>query len=112
VFWVGVFVLGLVVVASGLVMDKLVPGLDYTRNTMQVTHMVHAVATVLMVTMFLGHIYLGTIGMEGAYDAMKTGYVDETWAKEHHGLWYDDIKAGKIPAQRSQPAQPGATVKA
>jgi formate dehydrogenase subunit gamma len=44
---------------------------------------------------------MGTLGMQGAYKAMKTGYVDETWAKEHHELWYDDIKAGKIPAQRT-----------
>jgi formate dehydrogenase subunit gamma len=63
-----------------------------------------------MMTMFLGHIYMGTLGMKGAYGAMKTGYVDETWAKEHHELWYDDIKAGKIPAQRTAPAQ-GAAAK-
>ena len=54
-----------------------------------------------MMTMFMGHIYMGTIGMRGAYSAMRDGYVDETWAKEHHELWYDDIQAGKIPAQRS-----------
>jgi formate dehydrogenase subunit gamma len=100
-FWGGVFFLGLVVVASGLVLDKLVPGLIYERSTMQISHMVHAAATFLMMAMFLGHIYMGTIGMRGAYSAMRTGYVDETWAKEHHELWYDDIKAGKIPAQRS-----------
>jgi formate dehydrogenase subunit gamma len=49
--------------------------------------------------------------MKDAYSAMKTGYVDEGWAKEHHELWYDDIKAGKIPAQRSVPVAgaPGAT---
>lgn len=111
-FWGGVFLLGLIVVASGLVLDKLVPGLEYLRGDMQIAHMVHAVATVLMMAMFIGHIYMGTVGMAGAYDAMKTGYVDETWAKEHHELWYDDIKAGKIPAQRSQPAAPGAPVKA
>ncbi|MCZ8253129.1 MAG: formate dehydrogenase subunit gamma [Hylemonella sp.] len=111
-FWGGVFFLGLIVVASGLVLDKLVPGLEYLRGEMQIAHMIHAVATVLMMAMFIGHIYMGTVGMAGAYDAMKTGYVDETWAKEHHELWYDDIKAGKIPAQRSQPAAPGATVKA
>jgi formate dehydrogenase subunit gamma len=111
-FWGGVFLLGLIVVASGLVLDKLLPGLDYLRGDMQIAHMVHAVATVLMMTMFIGHIYMGTIGMAGAYDAMKTGYVDETWAKEHHELWYDDIQAGKIPAQRSQQAAPGVTVKA
>lgn len=112
VFWGGVFFLGIIVVASGLVLDKLIPGLIYVRDTMQVAHMVHAVATVLMMTMFIGHIYLGTIGMQGAYDGMKTGYVDETWAREHHEYWYDDVKAGKIPAQRSEPAPPGQTVQA
>ncbi len=101
VFWAGVFALGLVVVGSGLVLDKLIPGLLYVRETMQISHMVHAAAAMLMTTMFLGHIYMGTIGMKGAYKAMKTGYVDETWAKEHHALWADDIAAGKIPAQRS-----------
>jgi formate dehydrogenase subunit gamma len=102
-FWGGVFLLGLVVVASGLVLDQLVPGLGDTRGQMQVAHMVHAVATVLMMAMFIGHIYIGSIGMKGAYQSMRTGYVDEAWAKEHHEWWYDDIKAGKIPAQRSQP---------
>jgi formate dehydrogenase subunit gamma len=101
VFWGGVFFLGLIVVGTGLVLDKLVPGLIYERSTMQIAHMIHGVATVLMMALFAGHIYMGTVGMKGAYEGMKTGYVDETWAKEHHGLWYDDIKAGKIPAQRS-----------
>ena len=105
VFWGGVFFLGLVVVSSGFVLDKLLPGLVYERSTMQIAHMVHAVATVLMMAMFIAHIYLGTIGMQGAYQGMRTGYVDETWAKEHHGYWYDDVKAGKIPVQRSEPAQ-------
>jgi formate dehydrogenase subunit gamma len=111
-FWGGVFLLGLVVVGSGLMLDKLIPGLVYERSTMQLSHMIHAVATVLMMAMFMGHIYMGTIGMAGAYDAMKTGYVDETWAKEHHELWYDDIQAGKIPAQRSAEAAPAPTVQA
>jgi formate dehydrogenase subunit gamma len=110
VFWGGVFLLGLIVVGSGLVLDKLLPGLVYERGTMQLAHMVHAVATVLMMAMFLGHIYLGTIGMDGAYQGMKTGYVDETWAKEHHELWYDDVKAGKIPAQRSASTAAGQAV--
>lgn len=104
VFWGGVLGLGLVVVASGLVLDKVIPGLEYLRGDMQIAHMVHGVATILMMAMFAGHIYMGTIGMKGAYSAMRTGYVDEAWAKEHHELWYDDIKAGKIPAQRSTEA--------
>jgi formate dehydrogenase subunit gamma len=41
---------------------------------------------------------MGTIGQIGAYRAMSDGYVDETWAKEHHLYWYNDIKAGKVPA--------------
>jgi formate dehydrogenase subunit gamma len=110
IFWGGVFFLGVIVVASGLVLDKLLPGLLYERATLQVAHMVHAVATVLMMAMFLGHIYLGTVGMDGAYQGMKTGYVDEAWAKEHHEYWYDDIKAGKIPEQRSEPAPPSQPV--
>jgi formate dehydrogenase subunit gamma len=108
VFWGGVFFLGLIVVSSGLVLDKLIPGLIYERSTMQIANMIHGVATVLMMALFLGHIYMGTIGMKGAYEGMSTGYVDETWAKEHHGLWYDDIKTGKIPAQRTTPPSPRA----
>jgi formate dehydrogenase subunit gamma len=101
VFWGGVILLGLVVVASGLVLDKLVPGFGETRGQMQIAHIVHGVASVLMMAMFCGHIYMGTIGMSGAYQAMRTGYVDEAWARDHHALWFDDIQAGKVPAQRS-----------
>ncbi|NDY91834.1 formate dehydrogenase subunit gamma [Ideonella livida] len=107
-FWWGVTVPGLIVVASGLVLDKLIPGWGELRGEMQIAHMVHAVAAILMMALLAGHIYMGTVGVKGAYGAMKTGYVDEAWAKEHHELWYDDIQAGKIPAQRSQPAGPGA----
>ncbi len=110
VFWAGVFFLGAIVVVSGLWLDKVIPGLQYLRTDMQVAHMVHGVATVLMMAMFAGHIYIGTLGMDGAYKAMRTGYVDEAWAKEHHELWYDDIKAGKIPAQRTPPEAGGAAV--
>ena len=102
-FWWGVGVPGLVLVGSGLILDKLLPGLMYLRSDMQVAHMIHAVAAVLMITALLGHIYMGTIGTRGAFKAMKTGYVNEGWAREHHALWLDDIQAGKIPAQRSTP---------
>ena len=101
VFWGGVLLLGAIVVGSGLVLDMLLPGLIYERGTMQIANMIHGVAALFMMAMFIGHIYMGTIGMRGAYKAMREGYVDETWAKEHHELWYDDVKSGKIPAQRS-----------
>jgi formate dehydrogenase subunit gamma len=103
VFWLAVVVLGLIVVGSGLVMDKLIPSLVYERAQMQVAHMIHAAAAVGMMCLTAVHIYLGTVGMRGAYRAMRDGYVDEAWAKEHHAYWYEDIRAGKIPAQRSKP---------
>jgi formate dehydrogenase subunit gamma len=111
VFWGGAIVLGLVVVGSGLVLDLLVPGFGETRGQMQIAHMVHAAASALMMAMFLGHIYMGTLGVSGAYKAMRTGYVDEAWARDHHELWYEDIKAGRIPAQRSASAAPPASLK-
>lgn len=100
-FWIGVFVFGLVLSASGWVLDMIVPGMDYYRSTMQIANVIHGISAVLMIAMACGHIYMGTIGMEGAYRAMRDGWVDEAWAKEHHEHWYDDIKSGKIPAQRS-----------
>ena len=107
IFWAGVFLLGFVVVASGLVLDKLVPGLAYLRGDMQIANMIHGAAALLMMALFLGHIYIGTIGMKDAYSAMRTGYVDEGWAREHHALWHEDIRSGKIPAQRTPaPAEP------
>jgi formate dehydrogenase subunit gamma len=111
VFWGGVFVLGLTVVVSGLAMDKLLPGLSYERSTMQIAHMVHSVSNLLMLVMMMGHIYLGTLGTKGALEGMRTGYVDETWAEQHHKLWFDDIKAGRIPAQRTPVAKASASPK-
>ena len=101
IFWGGVFFLGSFIIASGFVMDMIVPGLVYERGTMQIAHMVHGVASILMLAMFLAHAYLGSVGMDGAYDGMRHGYVDEAWAQQHHEYWYDDVKSGKIPAQRS-----------
>ncbi|MGQ0578966.1 MAG: formate dehydrogenase subunit gamma [Betaproteobacteria bacterium] len=92
-FWGGVALLGLIVSASGLVLDF--PNFDQTRQTMQIANIVHGVGALLFVLASFGHIYMGTIGTEGAYQAMKTGMVDETWAREHHELWYQEVKAGK-----------------
>ena len=106
VFWLGVLLLGAVVVVSGLVLDGLVPPWGETRAQMQVANMVHLVATVAMMAMFMGHIYIGTLGMRGAYRAMRSGWVDEAWAHEHHALWAEDVRSGKIPAQRSAATPP------
>ena len=71
---------------------------------MQVANIVHLVGATLFIAVGLGHIYLGTIGLAGAYDGMRTGYVDETWAKEHHEYWYHDVKSGREPAGDAAPA--------
>ena len=94
-FWVGVTALGIVVSTSGWVLNSTVPGVDYfARDTMQLANIVHGVASVLFIAMSIGHIYIGSVGMEGSYDGMASGYVDESWAKEHHALWLDDVNAG------------------
>ena len=103
IFWWAVTFPGIVVVGSGLVLDHLIPGMQYLRGDMQIAHMIHLAAGLIMMALILGHIYMGTVGMHGAFNAMKTGYVSEQWANEHHQLWYQDIVAGKIPAQRSNP---------
>lgn len=95
-FWGGVLTLGLVVSLSGLVLDF--PNFDQTRYTMQTANIVHLIAASLFMLGGIGHIYLGTLGVAGAYDAMRTGIVDETWAKEHHQYWYEDVKSGKVDA--------------
>ena len=103
-FWGAVVGLGLIVSASGLVLDMLVPAIEYSRANMQIASVIHIIAAMLAAAMVMGHIYLGTLGMEGAYSAMRTGYVDDTWAKEHHDLWYDEVVSGKIPRVRSEQA--------
>lgn len=92
-FWIGVTILGLTVSVSGLVMDF--PNFGWTRGDMQTANLIHAIAAIVMLLLSFGHIYMGTIGVRGAYGSMKTGYVDETWAREHHELWFNDVKAGK-----------------
>ena len=92
-FWGGVVVLSVIVSWSGLIL--LFPNFDQTRAAMQDAWIWHAVAALLYIAMSLGHIYLGTLGVEGAYQAMRTGYVDEVWAKEHHEFWYNDVRSGR-----------------
>ena len=72
---------------------------------MQLAQVVHAVVGVLFVAVMLAHIYIGTIGMEGAFEAMGEGTVDLNWAREHHSLWLEeeDTRTGANPT-RHQPS--------
>jgi formate dehydrogenase subunit gamma len=91
-FWIGVVGLSVVVSWSGLIL--LFPNFDQTRAVMQDAWVVHAIAALTYIAISLGHIYMGTIGVEGSYQSMRSGAVDETWAREHHQLWYDAMRSG------------------
>lgn len=96
-FWMSIVVFGLAVSISGLLL--LFPNWNTSRELMAQSNLIHAALGTLFVALSLGHIYIGTIGTEGALKGMKEGYVDETWAKEHHALWLDEVKSGKRNAK-------------
>jgi len=96
-FWIGVVALCITLCVTGAIM--LFPNFDQVRTTMQQANVIHSIAAVVMTLFALGHIYVGTIGVEGAYRNMRDGVTDETWAKEHHELWYNDVKSGKLAAK-------------
>jgi formate dehydrogenase subunit gamma len=77
-------------------------------ETMQDAQVIHAVVAMLFVAAMLAHIYIGTIGMEGAFEAMGSGTVDLNWAKEHHALWLEKeaARTGAAPSQRQPRARP------
>jgi formate dehydrogenase subunit gamma len=102
-FWLSVVVLGTLLSVTGLIL--LFPNFEQVRVTMQQANIVHAIGGVVFIALSFAHIYMGTIGTEGAYEGMRTGYVDEVWAKEHHQLWYDEVKSGKaVSADSGKPA--------
>ena len=106
-FWVGVFALGAAVTVSGFVLNF--PNFEQTRGQMQLAWLVHAGAALVFLCASFGHIYMGLYGVEGAREGMRTGYVDEAWAKEHHDLWYRDVVEGREPRVRSRDADPVIT---
>jgi len=96
VYWLSVGA-GIAVSASGFLL--LFPFYGTNIAEMQLAQVVHAVVAVLFIALILAHIYIGTLGMEGAFEAMATGEVDLNWAKEHHDVWL---------ARQLKPDQPGA----
>ena len=78
-------------------------------QSMQSAEIVHAVVAMLFIAAMIGHIYIGTVGMEGAFEAMGTGSVDVNWAKEHHALWLEqeNRRAGADQSQGGPVATPG-----
>ena len=112
VFWFVLTLGSAALIVTGLVL--LFPNFDQTRSTMQIANVLHAIAAYLSIALACVHIYLGTLGLRGAYRAMRDGYVTESWAEHHHLRWYQRIVAGKArqkfvvpetrePAERVEP---------
>ncbi len=91
-FWL-LIIIGTVISSTGIILDF--PNLNLIRETMQASHLLHSISGMVMFSIILGHIYIGSIGMEGAFDAMKTGQCDLNWAKEHHQNWAEDCEREK-----------------
>jgi formate dehydrogenase subunit gamma len=107
IFW-SVVLGGIVLTLSGLAL--LAPFAFTGVNGMQWAHGIHAIVSVLLIAVIIAHIYLGTVGMEGAFDAMGRGEVDENWAREHHRGWYENAvkrsERGAAPPSEGQPGVP------
>lgn len=101
VFW-GVFLGGLAALASGVAL--MFPFLWLGFDGMQWAQLIHAAVGLALIALIIGHIYIGTVGMEGAISAMWSGRVDRNWAKEHHDLWYDEV-AGRRRGKSGSPAE-------
>ncbi|MCC1492938.1 formate dehydrogenase subunit gamma [Cognatishimia sp. F0-27] len=63
------------------------------QEEMQFAQLWHAIVSFVLMAIIIAHIYIGSVGMEGAYDAMGSGEVDEAWAAQHHSIWLEEIKA-------------------
>jgi formate dehydrogenase subunit gamma len=60
----------------------------------------HGVVSVVLIAIVIGHIYIGSIGMEGAFQAMGSGRVDLNWARQHHDLWVAELERKRaLPAE-------------
>jgi formate dehydrogenase subunit gamma len=90
VFWLALGA-GAAIAVSGLLL--LFPFYGTNIASMQIAQVVHAIVAVLFIAVILAHIYIGTLGMEGAFEAMGTGEVDLNWAKEHHDQWLAETLA-------------------
>ena len=68
------------------------------QEEMQLAQLWHTIVASVFILIIVAHIYIGSVGMEGAYDAMGSGEVEEQWAREHHSLWLDEVDASKPPS--------------
>ncbi|MFL5071395.1 MAG: formate dehydrogenase subunit gamma [Xanthobacteraceae bacterium] len=105
IYWI-VVIGGVAVAITGYIL--MFPFYGTTIAGMQLAQIVHGIVALLFTAAMLAHIYIGTIGMEGAFEAMGTGEVDHNWAKEHHRLWLEQemARTGPNESQRQPMATP------
>ena len=72
------------------------------QEEMQLAQLWHAILAFVLMAIVIAHIYIGSVGMEGAYDAMGSGEVDEAWAKQHHSIWLEEIQQGQDPGPKAE----------
>jgi formate dehydrogenase subunit gamma len=96
--------IGVAVVVTGFILDF--PNYGQTRELMQTSNIIHGIASMIWIALMLGHIYLGSVGVEGALEGMSTGEVDENWAKQHHSLWYEEVRHSGGDAQQAKGEAP------
>jgi formate dehydrogenase subunit gamma len=102
IYWIVVLGGTAVAVSGYILMFPFYGGL--TIAGMQVAQIVHSIVAVLFIAAMLAHIYIGTIGMEGAFEAMGNGEVDVNWAKQHHSLWLAEEENRRIAGARATPS--------
>jgi formate dehydrogenase subunit gamma len=107
-FWIAVLV-GSTIVVSGMVLNF--PIFGQTRDTMELYLVIHGIAAIIMTIASFGHIYMGTAGVEATFEVMQTGYCDSNWAREHHDLWYEEVKDTAVASAEDETVGNSSVVK-
>jgi formate dehydrogenase subunit gamma len=91
IFWSTVVGGGLIAASGVLLMfpaARSLQGLQFLQTW-------HALLSLILIAIMIAHIYIGSLGMQGAFQAMGTGKVDRNWAKQHHSVWLEEMKGAK-----------------
>ena len=91
---------------TGLLGLDPLPTILAPQEEMQYAQLWHAIVSFVLMGIIIAHIYIGSLGMEGAFDAMGTGEVDESWAHQHHSIWLEELKADEKDERASDSVTP------
>lgn len=103
VYWLGLVTAGTIVCVTGLILEF--PGYVQSAETMRLATTLHLIGALAWTLIILGHIYLGSLGVEGAFETMISGRVDVNYAKQHHEMWAEELMQMGVTPQSSQPLE-------